>query len=289
VHTTALVELDDGRIAIGVGPRILVHTPSRERLQAPPVPVFTAHRVGDVAVLGSPESLILEPDRKALMLELGGIGVMPGEVPLFRYRVLPTDTGWKEIGAAKRIDLFDLDPGLHRIVVQIGRDGVHWGPMEASVTVEVLPPRSTPPGGSVRSSFSRSLRWPSLASRPICTHGCDCNGKRSSASRRCWPSACGSPGICTTTLGAGLSALKLRSEMALRVEQDPAKREHLRSLARTAGELIGSMRQIIWAMNADQTELADLVAYTTNHAAAIAMSMASAFGWRWRRTCRCER
>ena len=67
-------------------------------------------------------------------------------------------------------------------------------------------------------------------------------------------------------LGAGLSALKLRSEMALRVEKDPAKREQLSALAKTAGELIGSMRQIIWTMNGDQSSLEDLVVYTTSYA-----------------------
>ncbi|MEO5585381.1 MAG: ATP-binding protein [Flavobacteriales bacterium] len=66
-------------------------------------------------------------------------------------------------------------------------------------------------------------------------------------------------------LGAGLSALKLRSEMALRVEQDPEKRVQLSSLAKTAGELIGNMRQIIWAMNGDQASLEDLVVYATNY------------------------
>jgi signal transduction histidine kinase len=67
-------------------------------------------------------------------------------------------------------------------------------------------------------------------------------------------------------LGAGLSALKLKSEMALRVEKDPEKREQLSGLASTAGELIGSMRQIIWTMNDDQTGLEDLVVYTTSYA-----------------------
>lgn len=67
-------------------------------------------------------------------------------------------------------------------------------------------------------------------------------------------------------LGAGLSALKLRSEMALRVEQDPEKRVQLAGLAKTAGELIGNMRQIIWAMNGDQATVEDLVVYATNYA-----------------------
>lgn len=67
-------------------------------------------------------------------------------------------------------------------------------------------------------------------------------------------------------LGAGLSALKLRSEMALRMEQDPDKRQLLGHLATTAGELIVNMRQIIWTMNADQGSLADLVVYIGNYA-----------------------
>lgn len=67
-------------------------------------------------------------------------------------------------------------------------------------------------------------------------------------------------------LGAGLSALKLRSEMALRKEIDVEKRQFLSNLATTAGELIVNMRQMIWTMNADQGTLADLVVYIGNYA-----------------------
>lgn len=67
-------------------------------------------------------------------------------------------------------------------------------------------------------------------------------------------------------LGAGLSALKLRSEMALRKEKDPDKRQLLSHLATTAGELIVNMRQMIWTLNADQGTLPDLVVYIGNYA-----------------------
>lgn len=67
-------------------------------------------------------------------------------------------------------------------------------------------------------------------------------------------------------LGAGLSGLKLRSEMALRVEKDPAKREHLASMAASAGEIIASMRQMIWAMDSGQGSVHDLIAYATSYA-----------------------
>ncbi|MBL7964401.1 MAG: tetratricopeptide repeat protein [Flavobacteriales bacterium] len=67
-------------------------------------------------------------------------------------------------------------------------------------------------------------------------------------------------------LGAGLSGLKLRSEMAIRMEQDPVKKAQLQALANMAGELMASMRQIIWALNVDQTSLEDLAVYVIRYA-----------------------
>lgn len=67
-------------------------------------------------------------------------------------------------------------------------------------------------------------------------------------------------------LGAGLSGLKLKSEMALRTETDPARRARLQEIATRSGELMASMRQIIWALNKDQGTLKDLVEYATEYA-----------------------
>jgi signal transduction histidine kinase len=67
-------------------------------------------------------------------------------------------------------------------------------------------------------------------------------------------------------LGAGLSALKLRSEMALRREVDPERRELWQFLASTAGELMVNMRQMIWTLNHDQSSLEDLLVYSSNQA-----------------------
>lgn len=67
-------------------------------------------------------------------------------------------------------------------------------------------------------------------------------------------------------LGAGLSALRLRSELAQRNEPDPAKQQLLGSMALQAGDLITSMRQIIWAMRAEGSDLASTVAHCIEHA-----------------------
>jgi signal transduction histidine kinase len=66
-------------------------------------------------------------------------------------------------------------------------------------------------------------------------------------------------------LGVGLSGLKLRSEMAL-LRNNGGNEELLREQAQRADELMTSMRHIIWALQDDQSEVADLVAYTANYA-----------------------
>lgn len=67
-------------------------------------------------------------------------------------------------------------------------------------------------------------------------------------------------------LGVGLSALKLRSEMALQQGQAGVAEPLLREQAGTAEELIASMRHIIWSLQDDQGSLDDLVAYIGSYA-----------------------
>lgn len=67
-------------------------------------------------------------------------------------------------------------------------------------------------------------------------------------------------------LGAGLSALKFHAELAVRRESDPLRREAHAETAAQAGELIASMRQIVWALQGEDATLADLAAYITGYA-----------------------
>lgn len=67
-------------------------------------------------------------------------------------------------------------------------------------------------------------------------------------------------------IGAGLSSLKLRSALALERPNAPDQEKALRSLAGTADGLMDNMRQILWAMGTEHTQLADLVRYITVYA-----------------------
>lgn len=67
-------------------------------------------------------------------------------------------------------------------------------------------------------------------------------------------------------LGAGLSALRLRSEMAQRNEPDPDKREQFAAMARQAEELVTNMRQLIWSMSTEEGDLPGTVDHCVRYA-----------------------
>ncbi len=262
--TGAIEELPDGRIALGVGSRILLYTPGSASTAVVPEPVITAYRINDEPSLGAPPAMQLTAGRKALTLELGTVGVFGQGAPRFRYRILPQDEEWKELGPVQRLDLFDLSPGKHSIQVQASLDGVAWSLTPAQAMVEVLPYFYAT--WWFRGLVLATIIGVSLIGFRLYLR--DRLRKQREAFEREQAVLAERMRIASDMhddLGAGLSALKLRSEMALRVEKDPLKREQLGSLAGTAGDLIGSMRQIIWTMNTDQSSLADLVSYTTNY------------------------
>ncbi len=263
----ALAEMPDGRILFGAGKYLVVLDPMLERVNTdPPQAVITTFRINDSIWFNEPHGRLaaLEAGRKALTLELGATGTHGSTAPSFRYR-LDQAAEWSMIGAAQRIDLFDLPTGDHRIEVEASANGVDWSLIPATVELEVLPPfwatwwfRS----GAVVLVFACIFIGFRLYLRDrLRKERAFYEREQAVLTERVRIA-----GDMHDDLGAGLSALKLKSEMALRVEKDPLKREQLSGLAGTAGELIGSMRQIIWTMNQDQTSVEDLVVYTTSYA-----------------------
>ncbi|MBK6541454.1 MAG: hypothetical protein IPG10_09275 [Flavobacteriales bacterium] len=260
--------LPNGRIAFGIGKYIVYHTPSKEKdLVEVPSALITSYRINDDVYFSLPsaDKLQLAADRKALTLELGAVGTDPSTRPLFRYRLAKSNAAWAMLGASQRIDLFDLPTGDHRIEVQASVNGVDWSAAPAVIDVVVLPPFWA-------TWWFRALVIAAIAVVLFVAFRVYLLGrlrKQREAFQQEQAVLQERVRIASDMhddLGAGLSALKLRSEMALRVEKDPLKREQLGSLANTAGDLIGSMRQIIWTMNADQTSVEDLVVYASNYA-----------------------
>ncbi len=256
----------DGTVAIGAGQHLLLVDGGALRTAIAPEARITEVRTAD-STYHAPSTGQVVPlsyASHALGLLLGAVG-NTGPAPHFGYRDASADTTWTDLGTAARLDLNALPAGEHRIEVRASNDGVNWGPPTAHLVVQVSPP------------FWRTW-WFGLATvgivalmvlllfRNYLQDRLRAQRQQHEREKAVLAERMRIAGDMHDDLGAGLSALKLRSEMALRVEKDPGRRELLGALADTAGELIGNMRQIIWTMNADQSGLEDLVVYCTNHA-----------------------
>jgi signal transduction histidine kinase len=237
---------------------------SGQERQAPGT-YITSIRAGDnVFWPGGSPRLKLPHDQRTLQVEWGMDDPLHAYTASYAYRLLP-DTHWTSVDDAGRIDLSGLATGTHRLDVRATLDGHTWGSPAVSPLITVLPPMHRTwwflalsalvvlaiIGLSVRLYVQRRL----AAQRLVFEREQALLAERMRIA-----------GDMHDDLGAGLSGLKLRSEMAARSETDPAKRTYYVEMARQAGDLIGSMRQIIWAMNSDQGSLADLVAYATAYA-----------------------
>jgi ligand-binding sensor domain-containing protein/two-component sensor histidine kinase len=262
----AMAELADGRLVFGVKDRLVLHDPRAPGNEERPLrAVITGHRVNDAPAFGPPGALVLQANRKALSLELGAIGTLPGSSVLFRYRIVNLDSAWLGIGPSQRIDLFDLPPGQHAIEISASRDGVHWGPALRTAALRVLPPFYATwwfrAGMLTLIALAAILGFRIYLAARLRQQRAAFEREQALLAERVRIAD-----DMHDDLGAGLSGLKLRSEMALRTERDPARRAQLEAMAEGAGELIASMRQIIWAMSADQGSVADLAAYASSYA-----------------------
>lgn len=204
-------------------------------------------------------------DERALSCEFGALAFLNSGRVRFAYRIVDLDTTWHALGDDARLELNDLPKGLHQVQVRANTGGSGWTTTPWSLRVRVLPPFyatwwfrvalvlliATALFVAFRLYLRERLREERL---------------RIEREQVLLSERLRIAGDMHDDLGAGLSALKMRSEMALRVERDPATRAQLSGLADAAGELIGSMRQIIWTMSADQASLEDLVSYTSNYA-----------------------
>ncbi len=257
----------DGSLLCAFGP-VLLSMPAQQSLTIKgPRIVLTGLRYGgqDHASWVGDSTVVLEHDQRALSIEYGVIGGEHDNTLRFAYRVLDDDTTWRSLGTSARLDLNDLPVGEHRVEVRANAGGSTWTEHPLALHVRVLPPV----WGTWWFRIGVALLLVLIAWAGVRYYVQERLAEQRAAHER-QQAVLGErmriAGDMHDDLGAGLSALKLRSEMALRVEKDPTKREQLGTLARTAGDLLGSMRQIIWTMNADQSTLEDLVVYTTSYA-----------------------
>ena len=258
---------EDGSLLCAYGSLLMDLPATAARATDGPDVVLTALRSGDRTLSAwDPDSLVdLKHDARAISLEFGARTFFSDRAVRFAYRVIDLDSAWRNLGSSSRLELNDLPVGRHRVEVRANDGGSVWTKRPLVLHVRVLPPWWSTWWFRIGATLLVAL----LAWAGVRYYVQERLAEQKAAYEReqaVLKERMRIAGDMHDDLGAGLSGLKLRSEMALRVEKDPAKREQLGNLANTAGELIGSMRQIIWTMNADQAGVEDLAVYTTSYA-----------------------
>lgn len=264
---TAIATDGDGSLLCGVGRYVLDIPVGWSTAQAGTEVLltglqFNGHRF---ATWPTDSTITLPHDQRALSVEIGTHARFGGQRLRFAYRLEGSDTTWRDMDGNTRLDLDDLPTGDQVLAIRASGGGNRWSARPLRLRLHVLPPFWATWWFATSVALAGVLlAW--LLIRAYVGRRLRHQRERFERERAVLRERERIASDMHDDLGAGLSALKLRSEMALRVEQDPAKRHQLASMASGAGELIGSMRQIIWAMNADQVSLEDLVVYATSYA-----------------------
>lgn len=263
---SSLVITSDGLLHFASRSDAITLDPNEIMRDAPlPNVVITSIRTSDSLYRAPPSGIMitLPHDQRSLSVEWGSDAVLDGKKLALAYRLLPDPT-LHTIAANGLLDLNELPHGDHRLEMFASLNGVDNGPSNTVVSLTVLPPLwATWWFRVAAASFLATILF--IGFRIYLRERLRQQRSIYEREQAVMEERMRIAGDMHDDLGAGLSALKLRSEMALRMEQGPATRQHLTSLASAAGELIDSMRQIIWTMNEDQTGLADLAAYTSSY------------------------
>lgn len=238
------------------------YAPTPDEQPPPPTILITGLRVGGttrlVSALGEKEMAL--PDFSAneshLQLDFVGLSFVPGEVLRYQYKLEGADADWSAPGELRRVNFANLAPGRYRFLVRaVNSDGT-TSAVPAIVTFRTLRPlwqrwwflvlAALVCGGFVlavyRYRMARLLEMANMRTR-IATDLHD-------------------------DIGANLTRISLLSEVAKQGLDDANGREDspLMSISRIARESVGSMSDIVWAIDPERDSLLDLTRKMRQHA-----------------------
>jgi two-component sensor histidine kinase len=262
---TSAVRDGRGELWFGTANGLARMKPVIEKTAPPPAVWISALRVAGapepVSALGEREMWLpdLAPGRNHMQIDFVALGFGSGNVR-YQYRLEGTATDWTTPSEQRTVNYASLAPGKYRFLVRaIDADGV-MSPSAATVSFTVLSPvwqrwwfltiAALMTGLIIQRLYryrvARLLQIANLRTR-IATDLHD-------------------------DIGANLTRIALLSEVARGGEESGP----LASIARIARESVGSMSDIVWAINPNRESVVDLIRRMRQHAEEVLTSRAMA-------------
>jgi ligand-binding sensor domain-containing protein/signal transduction histidine kinase len=246
----------DGVLWFGMSNGLAKLVPEPEKASAAPVIVITGLRVGGdsrlVSALGEREMRLsdLAPSQNQVQVDFVALGFGLADVLRYQYRFDATGAEWSAPSELRTVNYASLSPGRYRFAVRaVNADGI------ASTEPAMLSFRILPPMWQ---------RWWFLASGALLV-GIVVHRLYRYRVARLLEIANMRAHIATDLhddIGANLTRIALLSEVAKQTPGDGP----LMSIARIARESVGSMSDIVWAINPNRESLLDLTRRMRQHA-----------------------
>jgi ligand-binding sensor domain-containing protein/two-component sensor histidine kinase len=238
------------------------YSPAPDEPPAPPPILITGLRIAGslrlVSALGEKEMALsdLSANDNQLQLDFVGLNFVPGEVLRYQYKLEGADDDWSAPSEQRRVNYANLAPGRYRFLVRAMNSDGATSPVPAIVKFRILRPlwqrwwflalAALACGGLVlavyRYRVARLLEMANMRTR-IATDLHD-------------------------DIGANLTRISLLSEVAKQSLDAGNGREDspLMSISRIARESVGSMSDIVWAIDPERDSLLDLTRKMRQHA-----------------------
>lgn len=242
--------LTDGRLVFNSIAGLTIIDPERA-VRSPPPPRTVLRTV---LVDGEPMPLRGGEARtpagpKQLAFEFAALSfVSPGQ-QRFRYRLDGFDAGWAYSGTARRVSYTRLAPGRYTFRVQAATGSGPWSEEDASWAFTV-------PARFWQTWWFRVLALVTAAALMAVAYRVRVARLLEIERLRLRIASDLHDGV-----GSNLSSIALLSEMLQqRTRTDGLERRQLERISRAAGETIGALREIIWLVDPEHDNVADLVA-----------------------------
>lgn len=251
---------DDGQLWFPTGTGIVRVRPELVEINQVPPPVFIRGVRANGHLYGAGERVETGPGRSRLEFRFVGLSHSAPEKVTYRARLTGLDDSWRELGSQRVASFEAVPPGRYQFeVIAVNGDGI-WSEAPAKMSV-IVRPHFWETSWFLASSIVATLlfaigtgwgiarvRMKRRIQKLKLKHAREAERARIARDLH-------------DELGASLTEISILSALAAEAEEECGMRPALAQLSGKAKEVIGTLDEIVWAVNPREDSLRSLIDY----------------------------